>query len=103
MLVTILHGTLVFLHMTGLETLKRSHNKLDGRCCLELSLSGIQKIGYCDLRHQSNLLFDVAEICNSMVFSADGNYQVTIMTKAKLTYNGSVEWAPPAVYKRQIL
>lgn len=32
--------------------------------------------------------------------SADGNYQVTIMTKAKLAYNGTVEWAPPAVYKR---
>lgn len=36
----------------------------------------------------------------SKSFSADGNYQVTIMTKAKLTYNGTVEWAPPAVYKR---
>uniref|UniRef100_A0A0N5AS18 Acetylcholine receptor subunit alpha-type unc-63 n=1 Tax=Syphacia muris TaxID=451379 RepID=A0A0N5AS18_9BILA len=31
--------------------------------------------------------------------NADGNYQVTIMTKAKLAYNGTVEWAPPAVYK----
>ncbi|VDK56128.1 unnamed protein product [Cylicostephanus goldi] len=32
-------------------------------------------------------------------FIADGNYQVTIMTKAKLSYNGTVEWAPPAIYK----
>uniref|UniRef100_A0A1I7W8U1 Acetylcholine receptor subunit alpha-type unc-63 n=1 Tax=Heterorhabditis bacteriophora TaxID=37862 RepID=A0A1I7W8U1_HETBA len=32
--------------------------------------------------------------------NADGNYQVTIMTKAKLSYNGTVEWAPPAIYKR---
>ncbi|KAI1712800.1 neurotransmitter-gated ion-channel ligand binding domain-containing protein [Ditylenchus destructor] len=31
--------------------------------------------------------------------NADGNYQVTIMTKAKLTYNGTVEWSPPAIYK----
>ncbi|GMR54910.1 hypothetical protein PMAYCL1PPCAC_25105, partial [Pristionchus mayeri] len=31
--------------------------------------------------------------------NADGNYQVTIMTKAKLMYNGTVEWAPPAIYK----
>ncbi|CAD6184276.1 unnamed protein product [Caenorhabditis auriculariae] len=31
--------------------------------------------------------------------NADGNYQVTIMTKAKLSYNGTVEWAPPAIYK----
>ncbi|CAJ0962654.1 unnamed protein product, partial [Mesorhabditis belari] len=31
--------------------------------------------------------------------NADGNYQVQIMTKAKLNYNGTVEWAPPAIYK----
>ncbi|TKR92628.1 hypothetical protein L596_007246 [Steinernema carpocapsae] len=31
--------------------------------------------------------------------NADGNYQVTIMTKAKLLPNGTVEWAPPAIYK----
>ena len=31
--------------------------------------------------------------------NADGNYQVTIMTKAKLSYNGTVEWSPPAIYK----
>ena len=32
--------------------------------------------------------------------NADGNYQVTIMTKAKLSFNGTVEWSPPAIYKR---
>ena len=31
--------------------------------------------------------------------NADGNYQVTIMTKAKLMSNGTVEWTPPAIYK----
>uniref|UniRef100_A0A914LKL8 Uncharacterized protein n=1 Tax=Meloidogyne incognita TaxID=6306 RepID=A0A914LKL8_MELIC len=31
--------------------------------------------------------------------NADGNYQVTIMNKAKLSYNGTVEWTPPAIYK----
>uniref|UniRef100_A0A183CBU1 Nicotinic acetylcholine receptor alpha subunit n=1 Tax=Globodera pallida TaxID=36090 RepID=A0A183CBU1_GLOPA len=31
--------------------------------------------------------------------NADGKYQVTIMTKAKLTFNGTVEWTPPAIYK----
>lgn len=31
--------------------------------------------------------------------NADGNYQVTIMTKAKLQANGTVEWTPPAIYK----
>ncbi|VDK45827.1 unnamed protein product [Gongylonema pulchrum] len=31
--------------------------------------------------------------------NADGNYQVSVMTKAKLSPNGTVEWAPPAIYK----
>ncbi|KAH7684640.1 nicotinic acetylcholine receptor alpha subunit 63a, partial [Aphelenchoides avenae] len=31
--------------------------------------------------------------------NADGNYQVTIMTKAKISYNGTVDWSPPAIYK----
>ena len=32
-------------------------------------------------------------------FSADGNYEVTIMTKAVLHYSGKVTWNPPAIYK----
>lgn len=32
-------------------------------------------------------------------FSADGNYEVTLMTKATVYYNGLVVWQPPAVYK----
>ncbi|EFO18871.2 hypothetical protein LOAG_09624 [Loa loa] len=31
--------------------------------------------------------------------NADGNYQVSFLTKAKLSPNGTVEWTPPAVYK----
>ncbi|KAL0270716.1 UNVERIFIED_CONTAM: hypothetical protein PYX00_008024 [Menopon gallinae] len=31
--------------------------------------------------------------------NADGNYEVTLMTKATLTYNGEVYWKPPAIYK----
>jgi hypothetical protein len=31
--------------------------------------------------------------------SADGNYEVTLMTKATVYYNGLVVWQPPAVYK----
>ncbi len=34
-----------------------------------------------------------------LFFSADGNYQVTIMTKAKVFHNGTVSWNPPAIYK----
>ena len=32
-------------------------------------------------------------------FSADGNFEVTLATKATLWYNGLVEWKPPAIYK----
>ncbi|KAK3098636.1 hypothetical protein FSP39_021439 [Pinctada imbricata] len=31
--------------------------------------------------------------------NADGNYEVTLMTKAILHSNGSVVWEPPAIYK----
>ena len=32
-------------------------------------------------------------------FSADGKYEVTLMTKARLNYTGEIEWKPPAIYK----
>ncbi|XP_075227356.1 nicotinic acetylcholine receptor beta2 [Lycorma delicatula] len=31
--------------------------------------------------------------------NADGNYEVTLMTKATLKYTGEVIWKPPAIYK----
>ncbi|XP_045116272.1 acetylcholine receptor subunit beta-like 2 isoform X3 [Portunus trituberculatus] len=31
--------------------------------------------------------------------NADGNYEVTLMTKATLKYTGEVVWRPPAIYK----
>lgn len=31
--------------------------------------------------------------------SADGNYEVTLMTKATLTSTGEILWKPPAIYK----
>ncbi|XP_033192676.1 nicotinic acetylcholine receptor beta2 isoform X1 [Bombus vancouverensis nearcticus] len=31
--------------------------------------------------------------------NADGNYEVTLMTKATLKYTGEVSWKPPAIYK----
>lgn len=33
------------------------------------------------------------------ICSADGNYEITIMTKALLNYTGKVRWKPPAIYK----
>jgi nicotinic acetylcholine receptor len=35
----------------------------------------------------------------SFVCSADGNYEVTLMTKAIVTFEGNVSWKPPAIYK----
>ena len=32
-------------------------------------------------------------------FSADGKYEVTLMTKATLRHTGEVFWKPPAIYK----
>lgn len=32
-------------------------------------------------------------------FSADGEYVVTTLTKAILTYTGKVLWNPPAIFK----
>ncbi|KAI5728011.1 hypothetical protein M8J77_010091 [Diaphorina citri] len=31
--------------------------------------------------------------------SADGNFEVTLATKATIYYQGLVEWKPPAIYK----
>ena len=41
------------------------------------------------------------QICSHIFtfFSADGNFEVTLATKATLWYNGLVEWKPPAIYK----
>ncbi len=36
----------------------------------------------------------------SFYFSADGNYQVSIMTKAIVTFDGKVTWEPPALFRR---
>ena len=37
------------------------------------------------------------------IFSADGNFEVTLATKATLHHNGLVEWKPPAIYKSSCL
>lgn len=34
-----------------------------------------------------------------LIYSADGNFEVTLATKAMLHYSGRVEWKPPAIYK----
>lgn len=32
-------------------------------------------------------------------FSADGNFEVTLETKAQLNNRGMIQWKPPAIYK----
>lgn len=38
-------------------------------------------------------------LCVSSLHSADGHYEVTLMTKATVYNTGLVIWQPPAVYK----
>ncbi|KAK4008861.1 hypothetical protein OUZ56_013987 [Daphnia magna] len=35
----------------------------------------------------------------SLYNNADGNFEVTLSTKATVYHNGLVEWKPPAIYK----
>lgn len=39
------------------------------------------------------------KISINFYYSADGHYEVTLMTKATVYNNGLVIWQPPAVYK----
>ena len=43
-----------------------------------------------------NILFIITFF---VAYSADGNYEVTLMTKATVKYTGEVSWKPPAIYK----
>ena len=44
----------------------------------------------------SCILFDYVTIIKHL--SADGNFEVTLATKATLFHTGDVEWKPPAIY-----
>lgn len=47
-------------------------------------------------------VFDIYKIhfdVNYYKFSADGNFEVTLATKATIYSHGLVEWKPPAIYK----
>ena len=46
---------------------------------------------------KTNLISALNEI-SMFLYSADGNYQVTLMTKATVHYTGLVVWEPPAIY-----
>lgn len=48
---------------------------------------------------RSRSLHNVLTVLTLFVCSADGNYEVTLMTKATVYFNGMVVWQPPAVYK----
>ena len=44
-------------------------------------------------------VFNPCCCCLCCFSSADGNFEVTLATKATLNYTGRVEWKPPAIYK----
>ena len=39
--------------------------------------------------------------CDAMYVSADGDYIITMLTKATIEHTGVVKWQPPAIYKSQ--
>jgi len=41
----------------------------------------------------------ITPVAGVAVYSADGNYEVTLMTKATIHPSGLVQWEPPAIYK----
>ncbi|XP_053405762.1 acetylcholine receptor subunit alpha-like isoform X2 [Mercenaria mercenaria] len=45
------------------------------------------------------IIIALVEVHRKLSFSADGQYEVTLMTKATLNYTGGVVWEPPAIYK----
>ena len=54
------------------------------------------------LKYLNNTTDACSLCCNhghiKLFSSADGNFEVTLATKATLTYSGKVEWKPPAIY-----
>ena len=44
------------------------------------------------------LLAILEHVLNPFITSADGNFEVTLATKATLHYTGDVAWKPPAIY-----
>ncbi|GJQ72577.1 hypothetical protein Trydic_g1244 [Trypoxylus dichotomus] len=51
---------------------------------------------YSVTRHNFSLVSLLSVI---MFISADGNFEVTLATKATIYHQGLVEWKPPAIYK----
>ena len=49
--------------------------------------------------------YNILHICQLYIYyvwslpSVEGTYDVSMLTKAQLNYNGSINWKPPAVYK----
>ena len=44
-------------------------------------------------------IFFFVILISNFTFSADGYYEVQLMTKAVLRFDGVVIWQPPATYK----
>ena len=44
-------------------------------------------------------MYTINDYFLNIFYSADGKYEVTLMTKASLNYTGEVVWKPPAIYK----
>ena len=51
------------------------------------------------IAHREKMLKAITNNGTHSFRSADGNYEVTLMTKATVKFTGEVSWKPPAIYK----
>lgn len=74
---------------------------LEDKSALSFNNWNIFRVCVCCLfsnRITSSSVIPVAGRCR-FPFSADGNFEVTLATKATIYHQGLVEWKPPAIYK----
>ena len=84
--------------------LRRSWNSVRARRkYLASRYSALQQVSFILNRsrwHSNRFQFNLLQSKpNKSFFSADGNYEVTLLTKATVYFNGEVQWNPPAIYK----
>lgn len=68
-------------------------NKIQALCCIKRKKWLKKKLNFKKIENYVKIKQKNSEFCNC---SADGNYEVTLITKANVYSNGLVNWVPPA-------
>ena len=58
----------------------------------------LAKSHWSGLNYKSEVKYSTHFFNFNNIFSADGNFEVTLATKVTLFHNGFVHWKPPAIY-----